>query len=85
MSAELDRGRRLARRRMAWASFLFLLVSGSLLMYGLVLGDSRESVAAAVSVASGVVTGLFTVFTTIVLGYLGVSVCERIFNKKRED
>lgn len=87
MSAELDgaealdRGRRLARRRMAWLSFAFLVFFGLMTTYGLTFSPARESFAAALSVATVPVTGLLTVFTSIVLGYLGVSVVEQMFKK----
>ena len=78
----LDAGRKMARRRMAWYSFIFMIAFGCLLAYGLVLSPARESVATAVSTASGPLIGLMTVFTTIVCAYLGVSVAEKIFKKQ---
>ena len=79
---KLDLGRRLARRRMAWVSFGFLLVSGTLIIGGLVLRDDPTLLAQALATASGPLTGVLTVFTTVVLGYLGTSVAEKIFRKE---
>jgi hypothetical protein len=80
MEAQLDAGRRMARRRMAWWSFMFLLGASSAILGALLFGQSAV-VAAALSAAATVVVGIFTVFTSIVLGYLGVSVAENIFKK----
>lgn len=79
---DLDRKRRLARRRMAWISFLFLLVMSTLIVAGLTLSPRPVQVAEALKVASGAITGILTVFTTIVLGYLGVSLAEQVLKKK---
>ncbi len=78
----LDTGRRLARRRMAWLSFIFLLVLGTAIMVGLLVRTDPTLFAQALATASGVLTGLLTVFTTIVLGYLGVSVAESVLKRK---
>lgn len=73
----LDRGRRLARRRMAWISFWFLILVSTGIISGLLFGG--PAVATAISVASTALVGIYTVFTSIILGYLGVSVAENIF------
>ena len=74
---ELDRGRRMARRRMAWISFWFLIGISTAIMIGILWCGA--TVAAAISTATTAIVGIYTVFTSIVLGYLGVSVAENIF------
>lgn len=76
----LDRGRRMARRRMAWISFWFLILVSSIIVAGVVL-PGGANVAAAIATAGTAIVGIYTVFTSIVLGYLGVSVAENIFKK----
>lgn len=78
---DLDSGRRLARRRMAWISFLLLVVISSIIVWTLVFNDSRYDIASALNVAVTPLTAIYTVFTSIVLGYLGVSVVEKIFRR----
>jgi hypothetical protein len=69
---------------MAYCSFGALLGAATVILYGVVVSPARESVAVAVQTASGVLTGLFAVFTTIVVTYLGASVSERIWGKREE-
>ena len=76
---ELDQGRRLARRRMAWISFWFLIGASTAILAGILLGPA--TIPAAISTATTAIVGIYTVFTSIVLGYLGVSVAENIFKK----
>jgi hypothetical protein len=78
---KLEKGRRKARRSMAWFSFWFLVFSCTAILYKLLFGDDPTVIAAALVTASPVLTGMFTAFTLIVVGYLGVSVSERIFKK----
>jgi len=77
----LDVGRRIARRRMAWASFSFLVVMSSLVVGGLVLSESRTEIATAFATGSAALVSVFTVFASIVLSYLGVSVVEQLMRK----
>lgn len=83
MSAELERGRRMARRHMAWYSFWLLFGSSALIVLALVFAQDREGVAAALDTARPLLTSMLTVFTTIVLGYFGASVTERILKKEK--
>lgn len=76
---DLDRKRRLARRRMAWFSFWLLALYSTAILGGILWGGS--TVAAALATAITAVVGIYTVFTSIILGYLGVSVVENIFKK----
>ena len=82
MNEMLNYQRRIARRRMAWISFLFLLAFSTLIVAGLMLSPRPVQVAEGLEVASGAITGILTVFTTIVLGYLGVSLAEQVLKKK---
>ncbi len=78
----LDAGRRLARRRMAWFSFLFLLATGIAVVSFLILSPGRMEIARALGASSVILTSLLTVFTAIVLAYLGVSLTESISSRK---
>ena len=78
---QLDKGRRLARRRMAWMSFAFLVATGSLIVGSLTLREDPTLVASALATASGPLVGVLTVFVAIVLGYLGISGAERMFKR----
>jgi hypothetical protein len=80
-TANLDRGRRLSRRRMARISFLFLILSGTSILSMLMLHPDRLEIAQALAAASMVVTPLLSVLTAIVLAYLGVSAAEQVFKK----
>ena len=81
VTCEVDKGRRLARRYMAWLSFFFLLCVGLSIMYGVIWSPDPVTIASALSTASPVLTTVCGFFTTIVLGYLGVSVAEKILKK----
>lgn len=81
MSADLDRGRRLARRRFARASFVFLYVYAVVVVATLLWDDDRKEIAAALATASGAIAAAVTPLTLILLGYLGVSLAEKIFGK----
>ena len=80
--ADLEQGRRLARRRLAIFSFWFLIATAGLIVLSLILSPAREEIAQALSIASVIIGGLLATFTSIVLGYLGVSMVERAFGKK---
>lgn len=79
---QLDRDRRTARRRMAWASFVFLLLVSTLVVSSLVLSPARLEIATAFATGSAALVGTFTVFSSIVLSYLGVSLVERLMRKE---
>lgn len=65
---------------MAWISFWFLILVSAIIVAGIILlGGS--AVASAIATAMSAIVGIYTVFTSIVLGYLGVSVAENIFKK----
>lgn len=84
MSDDLDRRRRQARRRMAWVSFSLMVGTAVAILYGVVLSPERTDIADAIDVSSSVLNGLLTAFTTVVLGYLGVSVYERVAKRKED-
>lgn len=73
---ELDRGRRLARRRMAWIAFLALMLEAGAITAGLFLGGPLF--AANVTAASTVLVGLFWAQAAVVGAYLGVSLTEAL-------
>lgn len=79
MEQALDHGRRLARRRMAWFSFWFLIALSTAIIAGIF--TIGQPFAAAISTATTAIVGIYTIFTSIVVGYLGVSVAENIFKK----
>ena len=72
---ELDIGRRKARRRMAWISFAFLIFVGVTVMFGL---TGSPQFAESLNTAASPFIAIVTVFTTIILGYLGFSAMEQI-------
>lgn len=76
MTADLDRGRRLARRLMAWGFFVALQAEAAALMVGVFLGgpDFAENLAA----ASPVLIGLFWAQAAGLGAYLGVSLTEAL-------
>src|SRR3546814_4422881 len=75
-SETLDRGRRLARRRMAWISFLALLVEAGALLAGVFVGG--PIFATNMAAVAPALTGLFWAQTAIVGAYLGVSLTEAL-------
>ena len=79
-TSSLDRGRRLARRWMAWLSFAFLFVTGCLIVYGVIISPARESVATALDTASAVMGSLTGFFTILICAYLGVSFADKWVN-----
>ena len=80
-SDELDHDRRRARRRMALASFILVSLKSAAVTYALVYSDARAEIATALVTASPVIIGILTLHASIILGYLGVSVAEKIFHK----
>ena len=79
MDENLDLNRRLARRRMAWYSFWFLIIISAAIIAGIF--TIGQPFAAAISTATTAIVGIYTIFTSIIVGYLGVSVAENIFKK----
>lgn len=79
--AELDRGRRLARRYMGWGSFGFLMTSGILIVGKLLFMQDPTLFATALVTAQPVLASLFGVFTVITVGYLGFSAMENTFKR----
>lgn len=78
---ELDRGRRMARRRWARVSF-FVLVAESMGLWGaLMFSEARAGIAAAFLAAWPVLIGAQGTLAMIVVAYLGVSVAERIWSQ----
>jgi hypothetical protein len=77
---ELDTGRRLARRQMAWISFWFLILASCGILAAILLGNPIVATQA-IPAATTAIVGIYTVFTSVILGYLGVSVAENIFKK----
>lgn len=65
---------------MAWISFWFLILVSAIIVAGIIL-PGGSAVASAIATAMSAIVGIYTVFTSIVLGYLGVSVAENIFKK----
>lgn len=84
-AARMDRGRRLARRRMADISFAVLVFVAISVVSSLLWSSARAEIAAALSVASAVLIGMFTFFTLIIAGYLGLSTTEKLWDCKSQD
>lgn len=73
---DLDRGRRLARRRMGWLAFSALMIEAAALLAGVFLGGPLF--AANLTAAAPVLTGLFWAQAALVGAYLGVSLTEAL-------
>jgi hypothetical protein len=80
----LDRGRRLARRRLGRISFLFMLAAASLIVYSVTLGPNPEAAARALATAETLLVWVFGFFTSLVMSYLGVSLWETVAKKAKE-
>jgi hypothetical protein len=76
VTEDLDKGRRLARRRMGWLSFSALLIEAGVLMAGVFLGG--PIFATNLAAAAPILTGLFWAQAAIVGAYLGVSLTEAL-------
>lgn len=74
--ADLDRSRRLARRKMAWISFSVVVGYAIVILAGLLLGPA--TFAAGLATASGILTTIMGAFVAIILGYLGASAYEAV-------
>lgn len=72
----LDKGRRLARRYMAWLSFVAMLALGGATWLGVMLGS--DIFAANLAAASPILLGLLWALAAIVGAYLGVSLTEAL-------
>lgn len=79
-SAELDRGRRLARRRMAWWSFLSLFLDMGLIFLAMFFGNPT-GVATIFNAAAGIMGTIIAARVAIIMSYLGVSAFEATRNK----
>lgn len=79
MEEELDRGRRISRRRMGRIAFLLLMAEAVALMCGVFVGGPLF--ATNIKAASTVLIGLFWAQAALVGAYLGVSLTEAM-NKK---
>ena len=75
-AVELDKGRRLARRGMAWLSFTALLVEAGVLMAGTFMAGPLF--AANLAAVAPILTGMFWAQAAIVGAYLGVSLTEAL-------
>ena len=73
---ELDKGRRLARRRMGWTSFTVLMVEAAVILIGVFVGGPLF--ATNLKAAAPILTGLFWAQAAIVGAYLGVSLTEAL-------
>lgn len=78
----LDRSRRLARRRMAGLSFALISIKGIAVYGALLFTESRHEVAQALVAAWPAMMSTQMILASIVLGYLGVSVAEKIWGPK---
>ena len=78
---ELDKGRRLARRRVAYISFFWLMAVATCIFAMLLFGDERKDVATALSTSSALLGTIIGVFTTIILAYFAASATERVMKK----
>jgi hypothetical protein len=81
----LDKGRRLARRRMAWVSFSLMVVIALALFGALLISPERAAIATALNMVSTLLGTIMSLFTLIILGYLGISGAESILTKRKED
>ena len=77
----LDEGRRKTRRSMAQVSFFILAVESGALWATLLVAPERGAVAMAFVSAWPVLVGTQGALLAIVLGYLGVSVVEKVLTK----
>jgi hypothetical protein len=73
---DLDKGRRLARRRMGWTAFLALVAELIFVLVGVVYGGPLF--AANLAAASPLLSGISWAFAAIVGAYLGVSLTEAL-------
>lgn len=71
---EMDKKRRLARRRMAWICFTMMMAESVALLAGLFLGGPLF--AANATAISPILIGLFFSQATVIGAYLGVSMAE---------
>lgn len=73
---EIELKRRMARRRMAWWSFISLFFDMTIIFGGLIFGP--VGFGAGLSAASGPIGVIITARVAIILGYLGFSAMEAI-------
>lgn len=72
----LDQGRRMARRRMAWWSFLSLFLDMGLIFGGLIFGPATFG--AGLTAASGPLGMIIGARVAIIMSYLGASAYEAV-------
>lgn len=77
----LEYSRRLERRYYARISFGIIVLASLLIILALVFGEDKTQIAEALATASNIIGSLFGTLAIIVLGYMGVSVTERIHRK----
>ena len=75
-TSDMERSRRLARRRMAWTSFAAIMIEAAVMLTGVFIGDSLF--ANNVRAASSILIGLFWAQAALVGAYLGVSLTEAL-------
>lgn len=78
---KLEKGRRQARRRMAWISFFSIELLTGIIFYKLLFNGNPEVTAQVLMTAFPVLSGLLMFHVSVILGYLGVSVAEQIFKR----
>ncbi len=69
------------RRRMAWLSFILMAIVGIAVM---IFGLSSDSAAARVDSMTWMFTGLFGVWTTIILAYFGANSIAEVWSSNNE-
>lgn len=81
MEDELEKGRRLERRRYARISFGLIVIKSCLLMGVLLLDPQRQEVAQAFATASPLLGTMLGVYTAVIAAYMGASAAEQIWKK----
>ena len=72
----LDKGRRLARRRMGWVAFCSIMIEAVALFAGVYFGGPLY--AANLAAAAPIITGIIWAQAALVGAYLGVSLTEAL-------
>ena len=84
MDERLERGRRLARRRMAWASFIFMLGTATTVLGLLLFSPDRLNIAKALGESEGLIKTVYALTTVVIVGYLGISGVEGALRNREE-
>jgi hypothetical protein len=74
----MDAKRRKVRRYLAVGSFAYLVIQSAAICSFLILSDERQAIMAAFQGLTPMVIATNTMLVSIVLGYLGVSLTEKI-------